>query len=233
MHDLTQRLRLVLGTLAALALIAGPGVASAQKIVCWKDKAGKVIGCGDKVPPEFQGSATKELDSRGVTRRTTESFEDTNQRRQREQETARVKADEDRKAIDQKRQDTALIETYSSEKEIDLKRDRELHIVDLQIEQATTALKGATQRYTDARARLDMVEKNKKSPSTQLQNEVARATGDKERLEKTIETKQKEKEELRQRFAGYKKRYNELRSGAVPGSPAPQPQPQSPIAAKK
>jgi chromosome segregation ATPase len=230
MHDPTQSLRVVLGTMAALALLAGPGAASAQKIVCWKDKAGKVIGCGDKVPPEFQGSATKELDSRGLTRRTTESAEDASQRRQREQETARTKLEEDRKAVDQKRQDTALLETYSSEKEIDLKRDRELHLIDLQIEQLTTALRGATQRHVDVRARVESVEKINKAPSTQLKNELARAVADKQRLEKSIESKQNEKEELAQRFAGYKKRYNELRGGAAPGNPT---QSQSPVAAKK
>ena len=36
-------------------VIAMPQSAQAQskgKIVCWKDKSGKVMGCGDTVPPE-------------------------------------------------------------------------------------------------------------------------------------------------------------------------------------
>ena len=59
---------LVTALAAAAALMAFSGSALAQaskgsgKIVCWKDKAGKVVGCGDRVPPEFQDSATKELD---------------------------------------------------------------------------------------------------------------------------------------------------------------------------
>src|SRR5215210_6689518 len=75
-------------------MISLSDVAFAQNkttIVCWKDKSGKVVGCGDKVPPEYQSSATKELDSRGITRRTTESVEEANQRRLREQEAARIK----------------------------------------------------------------------------------------------------------------------------------------------
>ena len=214
MHDL--KLRVVLAAAAALAVLAAP--ASAQKIVCWKDKNGKVIGCGDKVPPEFQNSATKELDSRGVTRRTTESADEANQRRQREQEAARTRTEEDRKSIDQKRQDNALLATFSSEKEIDLKRDRDLQVIDLQIEQLTNALKVTMQRYNEVRGRVDTVEKNKKVPSPQLKSELDRATSDKQRLEHSIEAKQKEKEELRERFATYKKRFNELRGGAVPGS---------------
>ena len=115
--------------LALAWLMPGMAYAAQQgKIVCWKDAAGKVIGCGDKVPPEYQSSGTKELDSRGVTRGTTESAEEVNKRRQKEQEAARVKSEEQRKSVDQKRQDTALLETYSNEKEIDLKRDRDLQV---------------------------------------------------------------------------------------------------------
>ena len=218
MHDLKPRLRAVLGTVAVLALLAGPGVASAQKIVCWKDKNGKVIGCGDKVPPEFQSSATKELDSRGVTRRQTESADEATQRRQREEEAAKVRVEEDRKAVDQKRQDNALLATFSNEREIDLKRDRDLQVLDGQIEQLTNAQKAAMQRYNDVRARVDVVEKNKKPIGPQLKAELDRATSDKQRSEHNIEAKQKEKQDLRERFAAYKKRYNELKAGAVPGS---------------
>src|SRR3954463_8786520 len=125
MREMNVGLVAVIGTLGAFLLsLSGP--VTAQKIVCWKDKSGKVVGCGDKVPPEYQSSATKELDKRGITRSTTESVEEANQRRGREQEAARVKAEEDRKLVDQKRQDNALLETYSNEKEIDLKRDRDL-----------------------------------------------------------------------------------------------------------
>src|SRR4051812_48219312 len=114
MHKMNMGFAAVLGTLGALLLsLAGP--ASAQKIVCWKDKSGKVIGCGDKVPPEFQSSATKELDKRGITRGTIESVEETNQRRAKEQEAARIKAEEERKLTELKRQDNALLETFASE----------------------------------------------------------------------------------------------------------------------
>lgn len=224
MHEMNFRSLTVLGAAILVGLMSLSGPASAQsKIVCWKDKAGKVIGCGDKVPPEFQSSATKELDSRGVTRKSTESVEQTNQRRIREQEAAKIKADEDRKLLDMKRQDTALLETYSNEREIDLKRDRDLQVIDLQMEQIATSLKGATQRYNEVKARVDGVEKNNKTPSASLKEELARAASNKENIEQNLKAKQKEKEDLRQRFADYKRRYHELRSGvtAVPPSQAP------------
>lgn len=226
MYDRKPRLAAIAGSAAALALtftLAMSSPAAHAKIVCWKDKSGKVVGCGDKVPPEFQSSATKELDSRGVTRRTTESVNEANERRARETASARTKADEDRKLLDQKRQDTALLETYSNEKEIDLKRDRDLQNIDLQLEQLESARKGVTQRYNEARSRSDSAAKNKKPLSPALKQDLTRATADKQRIEQSIDSKQKEREALKQRFAEYKKRYNELKSGvrAVPPSQSP------------
>jgi hypothetical protein len=214
MRDGSHRIgRVLVSTLVALAL-GSPALTLAQsgKIVCWKDSAGKVIGCGDKLPPEYQGSATKELDSRGITRRQTESVEEAARRRQREQEAARLKAEEERKSIVQKRQDTALLETYSNEKEIDVKRDRDLQVLDLQIEQMTMALKNTTQRYNEARGRAEMLEKNKKPLPPTLKEEIARLSSEKERFEQSIAAKHREKEELRVRYAEYRKRYTELRA---------------------
>lgn len=229
MRDLNLRSLALLGAIAVASVLSLSGPVSAQgKIVCWKDKAGKVIGCGDKVPPEFQGSATKELDSRGVTRKNTESVEEGNQRRIREQEAAKIKTEEDRKLLDLKRQDTALLETYSNEKEIDLKRDRDLQVIDLQMEQIASSLKASTQRYNEVKARVDGVEKNNKTPSPTLKDELARATSNKQRIEQNLQAKQKEKEDLRQRFADYKRRYHELRSGVTPVPPS-----QAPVAVKK
>lgn len=207
--------------LAAAALVivmAVPGVALAQsgKIVCWKDKTGKVVGCGDKVPPEYLGSATKELDSQGVTRKRTESAEEIARRRALERERAAAtttKAKVDRKSINQQRQDNALLATYADEKEIDLKRDRDLQVLDLQIEQLTMALKNTRQRHDELKTRAAMVEKNKKPIPSALKDDLARVSQEKERFERSVEGKKKEKEELRLKYAEYRKRYTELRAG--------------------
>jgi len=198
--------------LAGALALAGTAQAQGGRIVCWKDKAGKVVGCGDKVPPEYQSSATRELDSRGVTRKQTESVEETNRRREQDQAAAKVKAEEDRKALDQRRQDTALLETYANEKEIDAKRDRDLQVLDLQIEQLTGALKNTMQRYNDTKGRFDMAEKNKKPIAQTLKDEFSRVSAEKQRFEQSITNKNKEKEELRVRYSDYRKRYTELRS---------------------
>jgi hypothetical protein len=206
--------------LAVAAGFAGPAAAqsSSGKIVCWKDKSGKTVGCGDKVPPEYQTSATRELDSRGVTRRQTESVEEANARRQREQDAARAKSEDDRKKLDQQRQDTALLETFSNEKEIDLKRDRDLSVIDGQIEQLSAALKPVAQRYSESKARFDAAEKAGKGTPPATKDEYQRAMHEKERLERSIANKQIEKEDLRKRYAEYKRRYTELKTGGQPAT---------------
>lgn len=135
----------LIAALAPLALGAATAHAQAKggKIVCWKDKAGKVVGCGDRVPPEYQSSATKELDKRGVTRKTTESAEDAAKREAREKELAAQKATDEKRLAEQKRQDNALLNSYTTAAEIDQRRDRDLQPLNMRISQMQASLKTA------------------------------------------------------------------------------------------
>ena len=204
----------------ALALSAFSPTAPAQekkgRIVCWKDKSGKTVGCGDKVPMEFQDSATREMDRTGVTRGTTESAEEAARRRAQEQEAAKIKAEENKRLAEQKRQDSALLNTYTSEKEIDQKRDRDLQQADIQLTQIKTSLKSATDRYNEVKTRNDTAAKDKKGASDALKEELSKATNDRQRFEQMVASKEKEKEEISRRYREQKKRYLELR-----GDPAP------------
>ncbi len=200
--------------LAVTFVFNAPAVAQSKgggKIVCWKDKSGKVVGCGDTVPPEYRDSAATERDSRGIARKNLESAEDAAKRQGREQETAKQKEEDRKRLAEQKRQDSALLNTYTDEKEIDQRRDRDIQQVDLSILQIQAALKNATDRYNDAKKR------NSKE-------DMARAGADKERIEQNIAAKEKEKEGIRQKYAAQKKRYAELRGGGQStAAPAPAP----------
>jgi hypothetical protein len=209
-------------TAAALAaLLAGGALAQTKptgKIVCWKDKSGKVVGCGDRVPPEYQDAATQEIDKRGVTRKVTESAEEEAKRKAREAELAKQKAEEQKRLAEQRRQDQALLNTFSNEKEIDLKRDRDLQVVDTQLSQLKVAHKAAAERHAEVRARVDASAKAGKPASDAQKEELARAAADLARAEQNIAGKEKEKEEIRKRYAAMKERYILLRGG---GAPAP------------
>jgi len=189
------------------------------KIICWKDKSGKVVGCGDRVPPEYEDSATKELDRRGVTRKTTETAEEQAKRAAEDQRLAKQKAEEKKVQAEQKRRDSALLSTYANEKEIDQRRDREVQEVDRLLGQFQGLHKGAVARRDGAQKRLEAAEKAKR-PSDAIKDELARAEDDMAKFEKNINAKNKEKEEIRARYAETKQRYMDLRSGSAQAASA-------------
>lgn len=194
-----------------------------SKIVCWKDKSGKVVGCGDRVPPEFQQNESKTLDNRGITRQTNVSAEEAARLKQEAEKKAALKAEEDRRIAEQRRQDSALINTYTSEKEIDLRRDREVQVVELQITQLKAALQKATQGEAATQQRYDAVSKSGKPVPPTLNDELARATGERKRIETRIAEGEKDKAAIITRYTEQKARYIELRggSGAPQTTPAP------------
>jgi len=207
---------------AALAALTAGGVLaqSKGKIVCWKDKSGKVVGCGDRVPPEYQDSATKELDRGGVTRKTTENAEERAKREAQEQETVQKKADEKKRMAEQSRQDAALINTFTDVKEIDLKRDRDLQVTDSQLTQLRVQHKNAIDREADFKGRIEASEKNKKPAPDYMKDEITRAQADKTKAEQNMVAKEKEKEDIRKRYADMKERYILLKGGPGPAPTA-------------
>ena len=211
-----------LAAVAVATLVLGAPVAYAQgKIVCWKDASGKVVGCGDKVPAEFSGSATKELDKEGNVRKTGESLDEAAKRQAREKEQTQAKAEEKRRMTEQKRQDDALLNTFTNEKEIDLKRDRELRALDNFVVQQNAALKSANERVADARKRAEVFEKDKKPVAPTIKEDLARAEREKTRVEGEIATNEKSKADTTTKYAEYRKRFMELKGIApVPAAPA-------------
>lgn len=208
----------LIGAFAAAALLSA-AAAQAQKIVCWKDKNGKVIGCGDRVPPEFQQNESKTLDNRGLTVQTKVSAEEAARQKAEAEKKAALKSEEDRRIAEQRRQDSALMNTYTSEKEIDQRRDRELQVVDLQIQQLSASIKGATDAQAKAQKRYDDAAKSGK-PAPTLVDELNRANDEKKRIESRIAEKQKDKADIAARYTQQKARYLELKGGGTTPQPA-------------
>jgi len=213
--------------MALAAFMAGTVLAQSKgtsKIICWKDKSGKVIGCGDKVPPEYEDAATKELDRSGMTRKTTETAEDQAKRAAQDKALATQKAEEKKLLDEQRRRDSALLNTYASEKEIDQRRDREVQVVEAQITQLRVSHTNATNRHKDALSRIAAAEKTKKPPSDALKGEAEDAAADMAKLEHNIASKNKDVEDIRARYAQTKQRYMDLQKGsaqaAAPSAPA-------------
>lgn len=209
------------------ALLLATGVAQAQskgsgKIICWKDKSGKVVGCGDKVPPEYQDSATKELNQRGVTIRQSDAALTAEQRKAQQAEAERKQA-EDQKREEQRRSDKAILDTFTTEKEIDLKRARDAQQLELSLETLQTNLKNANDRQAEGRARIEQFRKNQKPVPPAVQAEFDRSEGDKAKIESQIAQKRKDVAALNQKYDEIKKRFAELTGASA--KPTPQPAP--------
>ena len=216
-------------TMLPAALLLATGVAQAQsqgssKIICWKDKSGKVVGCGDKVPPEFQDNATKELNQRGVTIKQSDAALTAEQRRAQQAEAERKQADEQKKEA-QRRSDKAILDTFTNEKEIDLKRARDVQQLDSSIETLQTNLKNASDRQAEGRARIEQAGKNKKPVPPAVQQEFDRSEGEKAKIENQLAQKRKEIVALNQKYDEIKKRFAELTGGTSGSSAKPAPQP--------
>jgi hypothetical protein len=219
MPERLPALSMLAGAATAIAMLAAPSAALAQKIVCWKDKTGKVVGCGDRVPPEFQNNESKRLDSGGITRQTTVSAEDAARLKAEQDKKAELKIEEDRRIAEQRRQDTALVNTYTMASEIDVRRDRELQVVDLQIQQLKAAVKGAVDAHTAQKGRYANFEKRGKVPDN-VKDDLKQAADEEDRVKSRITEKEKDKERINASYAQQKARFIELKGGG-PAAPAP------------
>jgi hypothetical protein len=209
---------------ALAAFVAGDALAQQAKkgaIVCWKDKAGKVVGCGDTVPPEYQENSIKELDKRGITRNVIETNDERAKREASEKQTEIQRAEEKKKRAEQNRQDQALINTFTDESEIDLKRDRDLQVVDGQMTQLRVTHKNAAARHAAAKARMDAAMKTGKPATDSQKDEFARAQADMDKAEQFLVIKEKEKDDIRKKYAEMKSRYTLLKTGGTPQAAAP------------
>ncbi len=224
-------------TLPLIALMVAIGSAHAQgqagggKIVCWKDKAGKTVGCGDKVPPEYQDNATKELSARGVTVNQSEPALTAEQKKVLQAEQDRKTADKV-KLAEQNRRDKALLDTFTTVKEIDLKRNRDIQLIESNIEAQTTNLKNASDRQAESRTRIDQYKKGDKPIPVPTQEEYDRSEAARQKIQAQIAQKRKEIVDLNRQYDEMKKRFAEL-SGAGAPAALPLPAPATNAAAAK
>src|SRR5471030_2153671 len=159
--------------LVALLFVIGSAQAQSGKIVCWKEKSGKT-SCGDKVPYEYQDNNTKELNSQGITVKQSDPPLTAEQKKAQQAATDRKQA-ENQIAEQQHRKDKALLDTFTTANEIDLKRNRDIQLIEANIEAQQTNLKNAIDRQADARSRMEQYKKDNKPVPPSIQDEIGRA----------------------------------------------------------
>lgn len=206
-------------TLASLLALGATAACAQQKggggLVCWKDKSGKVIGCGDKVPPEYQDSASSTLNKQGVTIDQREANLTPEQRRAQAAEVERRKA-EAQQRDEEKRRDRVLLDSFTTEKEIDLKRARDIQQLENTISAQQTQLKAMSERQAEARGRIDQLKKENKPVAAAQQQDYDKLAADTAKLQERIVAQRKEIADKNAEYDAMKKRFVELKGGAAP-----------------
>lgn len=144
------------------------------------------------------------------------------------QEQARRQEEADKVWAEQKRRDTALLTTFSSEKEFDFARDRNIEPLNGRIRSAQERIREIDKRLAKIDEEMEFYRAGKsKSRAAQVEQppqglvaEQGHLHKEKQTLLGTITTNERDIAAQHARFDGDKKRWAELRAGAVkPGDP--------------
>lgn len=193
---------------SAAALCAAFSLNAEAKLYKWVDKDGQTH-YGETIPPEYANSDTKVLEKNRVTDRK-DGFD------KQQQEESKIDPEVAKAAREAKRHDEALINTYSNEKEIDLARDRNLLQVEARINSYSTLLKSAQASLADLRKESDDLTKAGRKIPPSLTEDIAEAEARVAKLQKDLDTSQKESESVKAHYEADKRRYRELKG--VPAS---------------
>jgi hypothetical protein len=208
---------------AALACIFAGAQGALYK---WVDEQGRVQ-YSDK-PPTDKDKGGVQMTNRGVVVKKLEGGLTPEQKKAKEEEELRRKADE-QKALEQKRQDTALLQSFTSAQEIDMKRDRELQALEAVIGNLRGQERSVNERLAEDRRRSEFYDKRKKPPPETIKDDLARSENEKKVIIDEIARRQQEITATRGKYEVLKKRYLELRQQeqasvvppAVTAPPAP------------
>jgi len=207
MRSASSALILILTAMLPAAVSVYAQVQSSGKMYCWKNKSGKTE-CGDKVPYEDQDAAIKELNKQGVVTGQTEAQTP-------EERKAREAAEEKRLAEaqskeEQRRKDKALLDTFSNEQEIDLKRNRDIQLIEANIDTLQGNLTNMAERQNDARTRADQYAKDKRPVPPAIQDELDRISAETAQTNKQILQMRSDIMSINKNYDDLKKRFIEL-----------------------
>ena len=179
------------------------------RMKCWKNNEG-VTECGDTVPPEFAQKGHKEIGESGIVREEVERAktpeELAEEKRLAKEEELRLKKEEEKQL-----KDRILLETFASVEEIENARDDRIQAVE-----ASIALTGV--RREKIQADLDKriksaaeAEKAGKEPNDALLTDIESLKRQIDDIDKFVEDKRTEQEEIRSSHAEDIARYKSLK----------------------
>ena len=202
-----------LSALAFAAPLAAMAGNDGMQIKCWTDKHG-VRECGNAIPPEYSQGAAETINGQGLTVQTQQAAQSKGQLEKEAQQQAQARAKaarEKKRAAAQARYDRTLLATFDSEKEITATRDRNIAAINANISVTRITMQRSQAKLDDLQQRAARFERAGKPAPKPLQQEIADAQSDIASKQAYIRSQENEKTRLRKVYAGYLKRFTELK----------------------
>jgi hypothetical protein len=202
-------------TILAMLLAAGLAPAAFGAYKCVDAKG--VTHVGDTPPDACANVVMYETRSNGSVARTIEPTPTPEQVKTKQEEAERRK-EADRAAAEQKRKDLALLNTYSSEHEIDVTRDRNLEPLSGRIANNRERIKQIDKHIVELEDEMEFYKAGKsktaktREPPFVLVQQLKRAREERESLDKSIASTEREMEAMKARFESDKKRWHDLKT---------------------
>ena len=197
-----------LSALCAIALMVSITPVQA-KLYKWTDENGKVH-YSDKVPPQHSKHKRDELNEQGITVKKIAAPKTAEQLKKEEQQ-AKIRAEQKRKEQKQANYDQMLLNSYLSEDGLINARDANITAVENVIQASNDTLKNQEQRLMDLRKSAADYERSGKPVPEGILKQIKNTQEQIQRTHDYIATKQGEQETTRKKYEKDIQRYQELK----------------------
>lgn len=194
--------------LCALLLLAMPLTASA-KLYKWVDDEGNVQ-FSDKVPPEHVHRERSQLNKRGIEVERIDRAK-TKEEVAREQETERLRAEQQRIIEEQQAADQVLLNTFRSEDDIIMSRDGKLASIDVLIQVEQSTIKRLKQDLAEMQKSAAGQERKQGFVAKRLQKDIEHTRKQLETSYASILTKERDKQRIREKSGRELERFRILK----------------------
>jgi len=206
--------------LAILSTLAMP-LSSVAAIKCWTNNEG-VRECGNMVPPEYAQQESETINEQGITtdikERAPTKEELEVRRQQQEAEAKRLEEQKRQQALEEKRRkeqeayDRVLLSTFLNEKELLNSRDRKLSAIDATIEITRISIDKLEENLGSEKTRAANFERQGKPIPERSQEDIDSLQKQIDDKRNYIASKEREKQELIDKYAADLKRFRELKA---------------------
>jgi glucan-binding YG repeat protein len=204
-------MKIIMTTALAAAVLAAPA-AHAQIYMC-KDASGRTM-TSDRPIPECADRSMREYGKTGVLKREIAAPLTAEEKRQKQVEEEKRKADAVA-AAEQKKSDNAMLARYRNEADIEVARGRSLAIIDEQIKRETSALAEAEKQQAQSKAALDAAAKKQPKPGQLLVRNAEEAERRVAEGRTRLKDYREEHAKVNAKFDQTVKRFRELAGGVA------------------